>query len=555
MIFGFDFYCLVVFLISVFVSIYFLSRTSKILNQDYANKKILKGFVYGSFLFVIFLIAAFIFSSFALVFIGFSAGIFCMTFFTVRGLKDFIEYNKHKSDKITEMEASIDYLKKQPDIKLKNTQALFKSSQKLLEDVSSEFAGEASFEKDIINLIARSYKKLFNADGVVILEADDFEDTFKVKSYLGDFPPPYKLPDDIPHRKERIVTNFKYAEFKPGESIFGKTAASGKTHFIKSFTEDSAVVQNGEEDFLQIGSMVFIPLISRGKVTGVAGLSRNKTSESFTEEDVTNIELFTSCTASVLNLIITLRDVNELNALDNITNTASEIQEILLPKKLKKMEGLEIETFFKQKRGICSDYYDVILPDKDRILIVLADVTGKSIQSAIVMVMIRAILYLIANVYKNAEDILDRLNKGITGKIAIDHFASLSLLSFNPKSGNIEFVAGGNQSMMIFKKSSKEIEVFHHRTDPIGVDSKSKYKSIKTPFKKGDIIALYSDGIVEMLDKNGNQFGINRLAKVIAENNELPLTKIIKKAKLEFESFSEKVESHDDQTLLVIKTK
>lgn len=551
----FDFYCLLIFLLSALSAILFLSLSARKSGEDYSVKRILKSFIFGLIPVIISSAAAFFFSSFTLIFLGLSAGVICAAFFARKSFDALSEQNKENAQKIAGMESFIRELENKPNLQLEDMRSLFKNSQKLLDSVAEEFAGEASFEKEIAELIAVSYKNLFSADGVVILEADDFEDSFKVKSYLGDFPPPYKLPPDIPHKKERIITNFKYAEFKPGESVFGKTAVSGKTYFVRDFTEDGLVVQNGEEDFLQIGSMAFIPLISRGKVTGIAGISRNKTSKPFTQEDVLNMELFTASAASVLNLISILRDVNELNAVDNVTNTASEIQEILLPKKLKKIDGLEIEAYFKQKRGICSDYYDVIQPNRNRLFVVLADVTGKSIQSAIVMVMIRAILYLITNTDKNAEEILDWLNKGITGKIAIDHFAGLSLLSYNSKNKTIEFVAAGNQSMMIFRKESKEIEVFHHKTDPIGVDFRSIYKSITTPFGKGDVVALYSDGITEMLDKNGKQFGVNNLAKLIAENNELPLTKIIKKAKLKFSEFSENVVPHDDQTLLVIKMK
>lgn len=551
-----DFYWLIFLLISALFTVFFVMFSAKKYNADSAYKKTVCGFSFC----IIGIIAAislyiFIIHYLPFLFICISAGMIFTSFFVRSGFKDSLRKRQNELEKTEKLQKEIEELKNKPDFRLRGMRSLFKNSQRLLDDVAAEFAGEAGFEKDIIKLIGLSYKSLFDADGVVVLEADDFEDSLKVKTYLGDFPPPYPLPPDVPHKKERVITNFKYAEFKPGESVFGKTAISGKTYFIKKFTENGLVVQNGEKDFLQIGSMVFLPLISHGKVTGVAALSRNKNSQPFTEEDVLDMELFTLCAASVLNLVVTLRDVNELNSVDNVMNTASEIQQILLPKKLKKTAELDIESYFKQKRGICSDYYDVIQPNKDRVFVVLADVTGKSIQSVIVMVMIRAILYLITNTNKNAEDILEWLNKGITGKIAIDHFASLSLLSYTPKTKTLEFVAAGNQQMMLFRKGKKEVEIFQHKTDPIGVDSNSVYKSIKTPFESGDIAALYTDGIPEMLDKNGKQFGVNKLAKLAADNHKLELKKIIEKAKHELEEFGEGTAPHDDRTLLIVKPK
>ena len=64
------------------------------------------------------------------------------------------------------------------------------------------------------------------ADGGVILTIGEFEDVLSVKAYSGTYPPPYKLPDDVPHQQDQVATNFRYAEFPLNNSFFGEVARS-----------------------------------------------------------------------------------------------------------------------------------------------------------------------------------------------------------------------------------------------------------------------------------------------------------------------------------------
>ena len=109
--------------------------------------------------------------------------------------------------------------------------------------------------------------------------------------------------------------------------------------------------------------------------------------------------------------------------------------------------------------------------------------------------------------------------------------------------------------MMVWKKYAKKIELFKQKTDPIGVDANSSYTAKVIPFAKGDIAALYTDGLIETMDKDGEQYGIRRLAQVMAENAGLSSKDIAAKTKNNITAFMGETRIHDDQTLLIIKTR
>ncbi|EPF28244.1 GAF domain-containing protein [Treponema medium] len=393
------------------------------------------------------------------------------------------------------------------------------------------------------------------ADGGVILTIGEFEDVLSVKAYSGNYPPPYKLPNDVPHQQEQVATNFRYAEFPLNNSFFGEAARSAQSILIPHAQEDSRIVINGEEPFLMPGSLLTLPMVYRDTVAGLISLSRSTEHAPFTESDVQIGEILASYATAALRLIYDLQDETELNTIENETDIASRIQRILLPKKLVDTADLNFSVLFNQARGVCSDYYDIIQNQKDRLFCIIADVAGKSIHACIVMVMLRSLLYLITNTAQNTQSILDILNKGITGKISIDHYASISLLAYIPVEKSIEYVNAGTQSLLLWKDSTKKLVRLEQKSDPIGVDSKSVYTCKKIPVEKGDIAVLFTDGVIETLNERGEPFGLKALAELLAANAALPAKAITEKINKQIKTFIGKTSPHDDQTVMIIKVK
>ena len=498
--------------------------------------------------------ASVFFKSYMILNIGLSVTLVVFTVYMVLSEKIYLQdqVEKQKRDK-----ANADYIKKLQNLPSEESlraHKLINTARLLLQKTNGLIVRKKDISSEMFPYIAESFLTELSADGAVVLAVQSFEEVLAVKALVGTFPPPYKLPDDLARKEDHVFSNFKYARFEMGESIFTEVASEGKTILIKNWKETPLLPDNGNEKFLQHGSLIFFPLMVNTIIVGVAAVSRSPDKVPFSENEVKTGEFLSGFAAEMINLTLSISEASEHAEIENITDTVAKIQRILLPKNLKKVPGLEIGEYFLQERGICSDYYDVIVQQK-RVFIVLADVAGKSIQSAIIMIMIRAILYLITNTDQNMESILDWLNKGITGKIDIDHFASISLLSYEPKTNTIEFIGAGNQAMMIWNNEKNKIELFQQKTDPIGIDVRSTYKSIKIPLKKGDVAALYTDGMIETLNAAGEQYGTTRLAQLMADNNSQNSKDIVNKIKNDMTSFIGKAQTHDDRTLLIIKAR
>ena len=545
----------VAFLIFSLISIIMLSVTALKVRYSTYYFKLMVGVIISI---VILNIVSLIFAIYTkpfFLFIGLIIFVVSIVVWLVKGASSLSYEHSSNILKDTEFVSEIKRLNERPNFQLEVMEKLFGVPQEWFKEMVRVFAKKKSFESELLPFMFKTILELFQADGAVFFSADAFDDNLACKAYMGQFPPPYKLPDDVPHKEDVVRTNFKYFECNVGETVFGKVAKDASPYYISSYVDDGVVYQNGNEDFLKIGSIIVLPLFTSNSVSGVFAISRNAGKEGFSEDEFRNITNLAGYISSVLSIVIVQRDYDETSILNNTANMAEELRQMILPKKLKTVPNLDVDVYFRKEHGVCSDFYDIIQTHRDRVFVVTIDVAGKSIQSSVVMIMIRAILYLITNTNEKIDSIVDWLNKGITEKLGTDHFAAISLLCYYPETSKMEFIAAGNQSMILYRAKEGEVEVFHHKTDPIGIDINSKYKSLSFKFLKGDVVALYTDGISNMLDKNGACFDINSLAKLIAKKSAGDANNIVCECCNLIEEFTHGTSLHDDQTLLVLKAK
>ncbi len=477
----------------------------------------------------------------------YSIAIFCAS---VVLLIIFILLNSYIPEVIEEVTPAIPVLEPEPV----GEDPLIAIGQDFLSHVADSMAGEINLVR-LLDFVNETMIKNTGSDGGVVFLADDFEDIITSKAFTGKFPPPYKLPVDLPHKPVRVETNFRYAQFNLGETVFGEVAASGKPILIEDGVQDSRVVVNGPEDFLKPGSYIVVPLMVKDRVVGVSGVARIPENPAFTEEDFRVAKAIAQYAGSAINNVYGVQEILEHADLEREASIASKIQKTLHPKRLPDLPEAGFGSFFNATKGVCGDYYDIILARRDRIAIAIADVAGKGIQSSMVMIMLRSVLHLVTNTTKTAGTILDWVNKGITGKIDMDHYATLSFLSYCPADHSIEYASAGHQPLLFFRASTGKIEILHQKTDPIGVERSSVYEDMKLTVAQGDIIILYTDGLIEALNQEGKQYGLESLAKVITESKSMTAKEIANEVKHNIQAFVGSASLHDDQTLVVMKIK
>ncbi|MBU1076786.1 MAG: SpoIIE family protein phosphatase, partial [Spirochaetes bacterium] len=233
---------------------------------------------------------------------------------------------------------------------------------------------------------------------------------------------------------------------------------------------------------------------------------------------------------------------------------ARRIQENLLPEKFPDLKEVEISSYYKPARGVSGDYYDVIYnKEKNKLHAIIADVSGKGVPAALVMVMIRSILHSTLKFVQSANEAIQNINTGVTGKLTGDRFATIFYFDYNIKTGRLEYSNAAHSPLIVYKKQSDSIVDLDTPGVPIGVEASSSFGVSTTFLSVGDIIVGYTDGITEAMNINNEMFRIKTLKDIIRNNankNASELKEIIIK---EIENFVGSASQHDDMTMMIFK--
>lgn len=432
-------------------------------------------------------------------------------------------------------------------------QKLINTNKDLIFKLSTFFSSDNSME-NFLEYCNDLITERVSADGCVILIADDYDNTLAVKSFKGAFPPPYKLPDDLPHKPIRVETNLRFAQFQLKNNIFGDIFTAGEPVLITDSIKDPRVYQNGPEEFLRCGSYIFVPLKQKETVVGLIALARKPEQEPFTKVDFDSAVILTDAISTTMKPLYSFLEYAEHAELSKDGSIATKYQKDLLPPKLPVIAGLQIGCFSNPVENVCGDFYDIIVSRRDKVSFVMSDVAGKGMNSLIVMIMIRAILRLAVNTNQTAATILSWANRGIClDSSKIDHFASVALINYNATTKEAEIATCGNNPVFVYTALDKSLRQISVPTEPMGVTKETVYKDEVIHLNSGDILVTCTDGLLESLNENGVQYSIDNLKKVIIKNCNSAAKDITNRVKDDLKKYCGIAQQYDDQSLLVIK--
>ena len=209
--------------------------------------------------------------------------------------------------------------------------------------------------------------------------------------------------------------------------------------------------------------------------------------------------------------------------------------------------------FSNPARGVSGDYFDMIELNSHKVGVVIGDVAGKGVPASLVMVMIHSILHLILNSVEEAYKVISWINRGVTGKIDIDHYATLSFFTFDEKSREVVYSNAAHHPLMFYSKKANKIYLVETKGLPIGIEKGSTYKQKRFAVEPGDLLILYTDGIVESMNSEGVQYSRKSLERQVLQNTHLSARKLVDKIKADLDEYTGHEKPRDDQTLVVMK--
>jgi serine phosphatase RsbU (regulator of sigma subunit)/predicted ester cyclase len=245
------------------------------------------------------------------------------------------------------------------------------------------------------------------------------------------------------------------------------------------------------------------------------------------------------------------QEVRERERLEQELRVARSIQQASLPKEVPTLEGWQITPFYQPAREVGGDFYDFHLLPEGRLGLVVGDATGKGVPAALVMSTTCGMLRLAAQSHTSPGQMLQGVNEVLFPNIPTNMFVTCFYAILDPKSGRLRYANAGHDLPYLHRNG--EAEELRARGMPLGLMPGMRYEEKETIVHSGHAALLYSDGLVEAHDPEGDMFGFPRLRTLITERaeEERPLGELLLE---ELYSFTgEGWEQEDDITLLTLK--
>ena len=199
---------------------------------------------------------------------------------------------------------------------------------------------------------------------------------------------------------------------------------------------------------------------------------------------------------------------------------AQQTQESLLPRVLPRFENFHIAAYNSPTRYVGGDFYD-FLPLSDRNWAgILADVSGKGMPAALLSSMVLGALSSEFRAGAEPAEALNRLNRLVCDKSLPDQFVTVFLFVLNPD-GTGQFIGAGHNPVFLFRKATDQIERLFSENFFLGMFEFALYESRPLQLFSGDILFVYSDGVTDAENEQGQMFGTDRLLNTI--QSEAPL--------------------------------
>ena len=333
----------------------------------------------------------------------------------------------------------------------------------------------------------------------------------------------------------------------PGTGLVGTAAQLNEALRVGDVTKDPRYLNVHSETL----SELVVPLSSKGKVVGVLSLESTERNY-FTDNHQRFLMTLASRVASALvNAELYARVSDNEQRMDREMKIAREIQRQLMPDELPSVPPLALAVFFKPVAQLGGDLYDWIQFDDGRIAIVVGDVAGKGAPAALYGAMSSGIIRTRATRKYPPGQMLELVNKTLYQRPIESQYVALTYSIYEPATRKFTLANSGLPYPLLIR--SGQPSFLDVAGIPLGLFPDSKYDETTLTLQTGDVVVLYSDGLVESRNDAGDDFGMKRLADTVRANHEKSPADIVKAVRDALAKFIGRRRPHDDRTMIVIK--
>jgi sigma-B regulation protein RsbU (phosphoserine phosphatase) len=336
------------------------------------------------------------------------------------------------------------------------------------------------------------------------------------------------------------------------QGITGAAAAERRTIRVVDVRLDPRYVSTNEG--VEVRSELVVPLLLRDRLVGVLDLESTKP-HAFSAEHERLLNILGSYIAVALENSRLFEEARENQTrLLNDLETAREIQRQLLPSGAKEIPGLDLATAYVPARELGGDFYDLLPYGVGRLAIANGDVSGKGTAAALYGSLAIGILReLVHDNEASPSEMLEQMNNRLLAARLDARFIAMQFAVYDAALRELTIAnAGGTLPLLIRNRDVTEINVAGM---PLGLLPEAEYDEVRLTLVPGDVVVFASDGIHESMNKEQEEYGIDRLKELLSTVSSAdPGYKVAQRiVKATDEHTGPGRQAHDDRTLVILR--
>ena len=234
-------------------------------------------------------------------------------------------------------------------------------------------------------------------------------------------------------------------------------------------------------------------------------------------------------------------------------DAASEIQASLLPPKIPNIPGYDVFPFYRSAKEVGGDYYDFFPIDREKLAMVVADVSGKGIPGSMVMATTRTTLRILGPECETAAETLRQTNKLVAKDMSRGMFVTVIFAMLNVRAREMTVCSAGHNPMVVYRERTGKCELVNPAGIALGFDKGPVFdrtlKEYSTRLEPGDRVVMYTDGVVEAMNENQDEYGDQRFYDFAREHARMRSKDFALAVVRDIERHRGAADQHDDITI------
>ena len=339
-----------------------------------------------------------------------------------------------------------------------------------------------------------------------------------------------------------------------GKGIAGHVADTGETVNVEDAYELPFFEASFDQRFnYRTRSLLGMPIRHHsGQIVGVIQLLNKTTGPHFTAEDEDFLSKLSGHMALALENARLHRESLEKQRMEKELALARGIQRSLLPDEPPVIPGFELAVANEPCFECGGDYYDFLHLGPQSLLLVVADVEGKGVSSALVMSNLQATLRALVMHLHSLEVLALSLNEMIYNDTKSEKYLSCFLGLVDTRRNGLHYINAGHVPPILVDGTTGKYSLLEEGGTVVGLFPKTDYTRGTAQLKSGDILVCCTDGILEACDERDEEFGSEQLAAAVIKHRDKTAPAIIESVLAEVNQWCHGVQA-DDKVLMVMK--